>query len=120
MAEAVRRAAGWSRVPNVVDGAVEFSLKDGLAFKLFKLDGRLASFAANLGPSPDDEAEADDLARRLGQLAAAAFSRRRSILGLADGRYRLHLSFDLTNPDLLPALCAEFLNDLDWWRKQTF
>jgi hypothetical protein len=98
---------------------VEFELDEGLSFSLVRRSERLAAFTADLGPWPDDEADADELARRLGRLAAAAFSRRRAILSVAGGRYGLHLAFDPVQAglDMVPGLCAGFLNDLEWWRR---
>jgi hypothetical protein len=117
MAEAVRQAAGWHKVPKQVDSAVEFELEGHTTFKLIQPSDHLAAFTAKVIICPADVTEADELARRLGQLAAAAFCRRRSTLSLSQGHYLLHLAFE---PSLglaeIPSLCSDFLNDLDWWR----
>ena len=80
MAEAIRLAAGWSKAPEAADGSAEFLLEDGRSFKLTRRSGRLALFSADLGPWPQDEAEADLLARRLAQLSAGAFGKRGSVV----------------------------------------
>ena len=118
MAEAIRQAAGWSKVPRAVDGSVEFLLEGGASFKLTGRGESLALFSADLGPWPQDEAEADRLARRLARISAGVFGRRSSVVSVAFGRYGLHLSFDpkQASLDVVSNLCAGFLNDLDWWR----
>jgi hypothetical protein len=119
MAEAVRREAGWERPVKEKDEAAEFSLDGGLAFSLIRRGERLAAFVADLGAWPEDEMEADELAKILGRMAAGAFSKRLSVVSAASGRYGLHLPFDPSSLGLeeIPKLCAAFLNDLDWWRQ---
>ena len=118
MAQAIRQVAGWSRPPEDKDGSVDFHLNSGVSFRLVSHGPRLAAFMADLGPWPDDELEADKLARRLATLAAGSFNRRRSIVSITSGRRSLHLAFDpnQTERNAVPSLCADFLNDLDWWR----
>jgi hypothetical protein len=118
MAEAVRAAAGWSGALKERNETVEFELTEDLSFSLSRHGERLAVFTADLGPWPDEERQADELARHLGGLAAASFRGRNSILSIASGRYGLHLSFDpdRVSLDEVPKLCECFLNDLDWWR----
>jgi hypothetical protein len=118
MAEAVRQAAGWSRPLRPSGETVEFELENDLRFELVRRSGRLAAFTADLGAWPDDEGEADELARRLARLAAGAFSRRRAVVSVAGGRYGLHSTFDpeKAGAEGTPRLCSAFLNDLDWWR----
>ena len=112
------QAAGWSPREAGPSGSVSFALADGSLFEILKPDDWTLFFRADLGVRPEDETGADELARRLGALAAGAFSIRRSTLALADGRFRLHRRVDLRETALegLPDICADFLNDLDWWR----
>jgi hypothetical protein len=116
MAQTVRREAGWSEAPLEVEDGLQFDLTDALTFRLVKPSDRLAAFKADLGAWPSDENEADELARRAGRLAAASFSSRRSTFFSRGGRCGLHLAFDPDEADV-PGLCAEFLNDLEWWRR---
>ena len=118
MAETVRQSAGWAQTPQAADDSVEFRLAGGVCFKLTRRGDRLAFFSADLGPWPQEEAEADRLARRLAKLSAGVFGARGSVISAFDGRYGLHLPFDHVRAGLdgVPNLCARFLNDLDWWR----
>jgi hypothetical protein len=119
MAEAVRLAAGWSRTPEIQDQAAVFHPADGPSFRLTRHGERLAAFSADLGPWPEDEGQADELARRVGRLAAGTFGRRASVASTSSGRWGLHLPFDPSRTAIgdVPDLCAGFLNDLDWWRR---
>jgi hypothetical protein len=116
--EAIQKAAGWSRPLAENDGALEFELLDDLSFKLIVKGGRLAAFFADLGHWPEEETEADDLARRLGKLATGTFTGRKAIVSIASGRLSLHQPFDLNSIKLAeaPELCEGFLNDLAFWR----
>jgi hypothetical protein len=116
MAKAIRDAAGWAETAK--NGPAEFFLAGEISFKLARISDRLAVLSSDLGPWPQDEAEADRLARRLAKLSAGAFGKRSSIVSASNARYELHLPFDpvLTGLDGIPRLCASFLNDLDWWR----
>jgi hypothetical protein len=114
----VSQAAHWSREPKEDNGSVTFELDGEITFNLILRGEHLAAFTADLGIWPQDEYCADELARRLGTLAAGAFINRKSIVSIAYGRYGLHLAFDPVKVDLIevPELCTMFLNDLDWWR----
>jgi hypothetical protein len=112
------QAAGWSLRPAGDPERVSFALDGGLLFEIFKPGDYDLFFQADLGSLPDDEVAADEKNRQLGLLAAGTFTTRRSVLALVDRRYLLFRRVNLREVDLekLPDICAEFLNDLDWWR----
>ncbi|MDR3205094.1 MAG: hypothetical protein LBV23_10205 [Deltaproteobacteria bacterium] len=115
-------AAGWQKNVTMRSDSVKFELEDGLSFTLKNFDNKTMAFEAPLGLLPEDKVEADELARKLCRLAAAASLRRRSILSLSNGQLALHLIYDTVATPLAqaPLSCAEFLNDLDWWRLNGF
>ncbi len=116
IAEILCAAAGWRQPEPDGDGRLVFRLEGDLAWELVTPDDRTAVFLADLGACPEDRP--DDLCRRAGVMAAGAFPRRRSVLSLKDGRFRLHHTVNLALSPLeeLPDQCAVFLNDCAWWR----
>ncbi len=109
-------AAGWRRPEPDGDGRLVFGLEGDLIWELLTPDGWTVVFLADLGAWPEERPE--DLCRRLAVMAAAAFPRRRSVLSLKDGRFRLHHTVSPLPGSLeeLPDQCAAFLNDCAWWR----
>lgn len=113
------REAGWRPRRLSEDGPVTLELEGGLSFEVSLLPPGLALFRSRLADLPADEAEADRFCRRLGQMAAASFKKRRSIVSVKGSSAHLHVTADsrLVPPGEMPGLCRGFLNDCDWWLK---
>jgi hypothetical protein len=114
------REAGWDGSASAGSDCFGLALEGGLSLTVRALTRDLTLFWLPLAAQPDSEAETDRQCRRLGQLAAAAFGQRRSILSVKDGFFGLHLIVDsaVTRVSETPALCRDFLNDGQWWRQK--
>lgn len=116
VAEALSQAAGWTRPAETAESRLVFHLAGGLTWELFLPNERTVIFWTDLGACPEENP--NGFVRRAAAMSAAAFASRRSVLSLKDGRFRLHRAADMADVSLteLPAICASFLNDCDWWR----
>jgi hypothetical protein len=115
-AQALSSATGWPLPAPDESGRRVFPL-EGMDFSLYSPDGRLLFFGfelSRLDPEGDMNAQVRALAKR----AAASMLGRKTVLSLKGDVACLHRECDLARLDMadIPDICADFLNDCDWWR----
>jgi hypothetical protein len=117
--EEICRQATWSKPEPIAGDEMRFDLEGGLSFTIKSLTNNLALLKLPLANLSASEAETDRFCRRLGQMAAASFRKRRTILSFNGGVFYLHMIVDVaeTNVHEIPSICGDFLNDCQWWLK---
>lgn len=88
--DALTAAAGWKKASPGADGVFRFRLEGDLDMEFFRLMGGRHP-AADLGPLPAAEQDADDLLRKCASRMVAASRSRRTVLSVDEGRFSLHL-----------------------------
>ena len=120
-ASAIADAAGW-KPPTADDrGGYGFVLQGDLDMRLFSPDGgNTLIFWSSVQTLPVDEYKREELLLAHAQRAVAACKERRSVLALEGDTLILQRVIQGKEIPLeeLPEVAKDFLNDLDWWKRQ--
>lgn len=118
--DSMTSAAGWKQARPNAEGVYHFRLQGNLDMDILSPDGLNCILQSNLGPLPEEEAEAEKLLRLCAGRVVGSCRKRRSILSLQDDRLVLYriVRMNASDPGAVSREAKGFLNDLAWWQNQ--